>query len=403
MSGFVLSKRAQETPPSPIRKLAGKARVAKAAGRQVFQLNIGQPDIETPDEFFAGLKLYQDRVVAYEASEGNQALRDAWSRYMQVSINLAVPPEQIMITTGASEALVFLFMILCDPGDEVIIFDPTYANYLGFAAISGVNLISIPTQLGENFALPERSRIQSRISPRTRAILLCSPNNPTGTVYSREELQMLLDICSERGLFLIADETYREFVFDGAEALSVLHLSPNDPTVIVVDSLSKRFSLCGARLGCVFTANQEVLRYVLNLSQARLASPSIDQFAAAHMLNNISPNYVERIRTEYQLRRDTVFNELAAVKDVRCVKPKGAFYTVIELPVENAEHFAEYMLTDFSHNNQTVFLAPANGFYTAYHLGLNQVRLAYVLNPNDLKTAVKVLGAGLEAYKKRNG
>jgi aspartate aminotransferase len=400
MPNIPLSKRALQTPPSPIRKLAGHARNAKAKGTTVYHLNIGQPDIPTPKEYFDGLAKYNDKVVAYESSEGNLQLRTAWSKYMQKTIGVTKPAEEFLITTGASEALIFLFMICSDPGDEIIIFDPTYANYIGFAAISGVNLVSIETKLKDNFALPSKEIIQSRITPRTRAILLCSPNNPTGTVYTKNEIQMLINICNERNIFLIADETYREFVYDGLTPLSVLHLDNNNSNIIVVDSLSKRFSLCGARLGCIITNNQEVLRCGLNLAQARLASPSMEQIAAAYMLDNISEDYLKAILQEYEIRRNTLYNSLSKIKGVTANKPQGAFYSVVQLPVKDSSDFAEFLLTKFSHNNKTVFVAPANGFYMTYQGGLNEVRMAYVLESQHIEQAAEILEYGLNAYQK---
>ncbi len=401
MSPIPVSRRASQTPPSPIRKLAPLARSAKERGASVYHLNIGQPDIETPREFFDGLAQYKEKIVAYDISEGNQSLRSAWSSYIKRLNNLDIPAENFLITTGASEALIFVFMLCCDPGDEVIIFDPTYANYIGFAAISGVNLVPIETSLDQNFAMPEADLIHSRITPRTKAILLCNPNNPTGTVYSKAELQRLLEICNERNIFLVVDETYREFVYDGLEPLSVFHLAQKNERVIVVDSLSKRFSLCGARIGCIMTANQEILKKGLNLAQARLASPSIEQVACAYMLDNISDNYLNNMVSEYQRRRDTLFNSLAKLPDVVAQKPSGAFYCVVRLPVPDAADFARFMLEEFTHEKQTVFVAPANGFYMSYQGGLNKIRIAYVLNSESMQRAAEILGLGLQSYLKR--
>ena len=259
MPRIKLSNRARQTPPSPIRRLAHLAEKAKKSGNKVFHLNIGQPDIPSPQEFFDGVRLFKDEVLAYEKSQGNDALCRAWSASMNRALGLQTTPQQFLITTGASEALVFLFMTCCDPGDEVIIFDPTYANYIGFAALAGVNLVPILSKLKDNFALPSLEMIEEQITNRTRAILLCSPNNPTGTVYTREELQFLLNLCEDHNIFFVVDETYREFVYDGLKPFSILELAPNSERVIVVDSLSKRYSLCGARIG------------LLNYSQRRSA------------------------------------------------------------------------------------------------------------------------------------
>jgi len=399
MSPIQLSQRARQTPPSPIRRLAHLAQAAKAAGKKVYHLNIGQPDIKSPPEFLEGLKLYQDLVVAYEASEGNARLRREWAHFINRTLEINLSPEHFLITTGASEALVFVFMTCCDPGDEILIFDPTYANYIGFAAISGVKLVSILTKLKHNFALPGRDEIEAQITPRTRAILLCSPNNPTGTVYNRQELELLLNICNEHNIYLVVDETYREIVFDGLTPLSIFQLDPRNDRVIVVDSLSKRFSLCGARIGGLITSNQEFLAKTLNQAQARLAVSSVDQFAAAHMLSKIKPGYIEGVRTEYQKRRDVLCEALRTISGVEIQKPKGAFYTVARLPVSDSDDFAAFLLSRFSHMGETVFVAPASGFYMTNSTGRDKVRLAFVLDCESLQKAAELLELGLKEYK----
>jgi aspartate aminotransferase len=393
-----LSNRAHNTPPSPIRKLAHLATDAKKSGIHVYHLNIGQPDIESPEEFFKGLREFKQKVVAYEQSQGNEGLCIAWSKYINKSLQIETNPAQFLITMGASEALVFLFMTCCDPGDEVIIFDPTYANYLGFAAISGVHLVPVLSNMEDNFALPARDQIEQRITNRTRAILLCNPNNPTGTVYSREELSFLLNLCEENNIFLILDETYREFVYDQIKPLSILHLAPNNPRVVVVDSLSKRFSLCGARIGCLLTCNEELLAKSLNIAQARLAAPTIDQFAAAYMLENIKDDYLETARTEFQSRRDALYYALKKVPNVAVHKPKGAFYTVAQLPVSDAEDFASFLLAKFSHKRKTTFIAPAAGFYMQNSQGVQKARFAFVLKRSEIEEAIEAFAAGLDQY-----
>ncbi len=401
MSRLKLSNRARNTPPSPIRKLAHLANKAKKAGVHVYHLNIGQPDLESPKEFFDGLHLFKHKVVAYEQSQGNEQLCLAWSNYINRTLQLSTKPEQFLITVGASEALVFLFMTCCDPGDEVIIFDPTYANYLGFAAIAGVNLVPVLSRMDDNFALPPSETIEQKITNRTRAILICNPNNPTGTAYSVEELQRLYDLCEEDNIFLIVDETYRELVYDGLKPVSILNLVPNSNRVIVVDSLSKRFSLCGARIGCLLTCNEEVLATTLNIAQARLAAATIDQFAAAYMLEHIKEDYLEGVRNEFLVRRDTLFEALKEIPGVIAHKPKGAFYSLVELPVNNAEDFASFMLSQFSYQGRTTFIAPAAGFYMQNEHGIRKARLAYVLNKDDIERAIATLAAGLEQYLKR--
>ena len=395
-----LSNRAKNTPPSPIRKLAHLANQAKRAGNHVYYLNIGQPDIDSPEEFFEGLRLFKNKVVAYDQSQGNEGLCRAWSKYINKTLQIETNSEQFLITVGASEALVFLFMTCCDPGDEVIIFDPTYANYLGFAAITGVNLAPVLSNMAENFALPGRAEIEEKITNRTRAILLCNPNNPTGTAYSEEDLKFLLDICEEHNIFLIVDETYREFVYDEAKPVSILRVAPNNRRVIVVDSLSKRFSLCGARIGCLLTSNEEFLATTLHIAQARLAAPTIEQFASAHMLEHINDNYLESVRNEFQSRRDAIYYALKAIPNVLVHKPKGAFYTVVRLPVDNAENFAAYMLSKFSYRDSTTFIAPAAGFYIQRSEGVQMARLAYVLKKEEIVKAIEALAAGLQHYQR---
>jgi aspartate aminotransferase len=398
MTQIQLSNRARITPPSPIRKLAHFADKAKKAGIHVYHLNIGQPDIESPREFFDGLQLFKQNVVAYEQSQGNESLCIAWSKYINRTLQIDTSPEQFLITVGASEALVFLFMTCCDPGDEIIIFDPTYANYLGFAAIAGVKLTPVLSNMENDFALPSGSEIERNITSRTRAILLCNPNNPTGTVYSKTDLELLFKLCEEHNLFLMVDETYREFVYDGLKPLSILHLAPNSDRVIVVDSLSKRFSLCGARVGCLLTCNQEVLAATLKIAQARLAAPTIDQFASAHMLEHIQDDYLERVKNEFLLRRDALFDALKKIPNVAMHKPKGAFYTVVHLPVPDAEDFATFMLDRFSYKKGTTFIAPAAGFYMQNSEGIQKARFAYVLKKSEIEEAIEALGAGLEQY-----
>jgi aspartate aminotransferase len=398
MKELQLSNRARITPPSPIRKLAYLANKAKKAGIHVYHLNIGQPDIESPGEFFEGLRLFNQDVVAYEQSQGNESLCAAWSKYANRTLGINTRPEQFLITVGASEALVFLFMTCCDPGDEVIIFDPTYANYLGFAAIAGVKLEPVLGDMENDFALPAREKIEQRLTERTRAVLLCNPNNPTGTVYSREELRFLFDLCEEHNLFLIVDETYRELVYDDLEPLSILHLAPNSRRVIVVDSLSKRFSLCGARIGCLLTCNEEVLAMTLKIAQARLAAPTIEQFASAYMLEHIQDDYLKRVQSEFAARRDALYNALRKIPGVTMNKPKGAFYTLVGLPVPDAEEFAAFLLDQFSYKKRTTFIAPAAGFYMQNAQGIQKARFAYVLKKSEIEEAIEVLAAGLEHY-----
>ncbi len=402
MSMASLSTRALRTPPSPIRRLSHLATQARASGKHIYGLNIGQPDVPAPPAYFEGLRSYRDQVVAYGPSEGSARLRNAWSAYMNHTLGLNTTADEFLITVGASEALIFVFMTCCDPGDEVIVFDPTYANYIGFAAIAGINLIPILSRLDEGFVLPPCEAITDRITPRTRAILLCSPNNPTGTVYDRKQLEMLLELCKDADIFLVVDETYRELVFDGREPLSILHLDGASERVVVVDSLSKRFSLCGARIGALITPNAELRAKSLNLAQARLSSATLEEHASAHMLEQLPVDYVADVARTYQQRRDAMYTRLVDIPDVATHLPSGAFYTIARLPVDDAERFASFLLSDFDVDGRTLFLAPAAGFYMGYGRGANKVRLAFVLNENDLNEAMTVLHAGLQAYHQRS-
>ncbi len=396
-SNPLLSSRAINTPASPIRSLSPLARIARKT-KTVFGLNIGQPDLATPTEFFEGLAGFHSKVVAYEISEGNLELRTNWCDYLKRASQLEVSPEQMLITTGASEGLVFSFMVTCDPGAEIIVFEPTYANYMGFAAISGVHLVPVSTQLEMGFSLPAIEQVTSKLTANTRAILICNPNNPTGTLYSEQQIKELLELCEDHSLFLIVDETYRDIVFDGRANRSVLEIAPNNQHVIVIDSLSKRFNLCGARIGCLISANMDFLTKTLSLAQARLASPTIDQMAASYLLKNISKDFVQGVCDEYQKRRDALHQGLSQISNVKAFNPHGAFYSILELPVPNATDFIKFMLTDFDLNGETVFLAPAAGFYITPNLGLNQVRIAGVIEQGLLTKSAEIISEGLKQF-----
>jgi len=402
MNSLSLSHRARKTPPSPIRKLAGLAQQAVERGTHVYRLNIGQPDLLSPVEFVRGVQSYSGSVVAYEGSQGSRELLAQWSEYLNRDYRIGITPEEMLITMGASEALIFAFMVCCDPGDEILIFDPTYANYMGFSAISGTRLVPLPCSLENRFALPRGEEIEPFISPYTRAILVCNPNNPTGTVCSDDELLMLVEVCRRRGLFLIVDETYREFVYDGRKPRCIFELAPRDEHIIVIDSLSKRFSLCGARIGCMITWHDELMRAAFHIAQARLAAPTIEQEAAAHMLGGIKRRYLDDAISEYSARRDAAIEALAEIKGVVASVPQGGFYLLARLPVLDAELFATFMLTEFSMAGHTTFVAPAAGFYMRHELGKSTIRIAFVLNQQDTREAIRILGEGLAEYSKRH-
>ena len=398
MAQVRLSSRARKTPASPIRELSMHAHAAAARGLKVLHLNIGQPDIVTPKEFFDGVSNYKEIVIPYEASRGREELCEAWAGYTNRILNLNTKAEDYLITTGASEALVFAFMACCDPEDEIIVFEPTYANYLGFAAVTGVNLVPIQCKPEDEFGLPPLEEIVSKITTKTKSILLCNPNNPTGTVYEKERVESLYKLCEERNLFYIVDETYRELVFDKREPFSVLHIDSKSERIIVIDSISKRFSLCGARIGCVITQNTELYNSMWRIAQARLACSSLDQAGAAHLLREISDKYVQDISDIYEKRRNVLCDRLAKIDGVNIARPHGAFYTIVGLPVDDCHKFSTYMLDNVEHNGCTVFLSPAKGFYLGGGKGQKEVRVAFVLKENDLIQAAEAIEAGLEQY-----
>jgi len=386
-------------PASPIRRLAPMAVEARRAGKTVYGLNIGQPDIPTPPELLDRLRGFDAANVAYGPSEGLPEFLDALHGYYE-GIGLPVERGGIFVTTGGSEAILFVLGMIADPGDEVVVFEPFYTNYSGFSAMLGVRTVPVTTRAEDGYHLPPRSDIEARIGDRTRAILLCSPNNPTGTVYRDDELEMVAALCRERGLFLIADEVYREFTYDGRTHRSVLSLPDLDDRAIVVDSLSKRYSVCGIRVGCIVSRHRELMAAVLRCGQARLCPPTLGQWAATAM-TAVPDAYMEGVITEYQARRDLVYDALTSISGVTLRRPEGAFYVCARLPVDDADRFAEFLLRDFDLDGETVMLAPANGFYATPGLGRNEARLAYVLNRPALSRAMRVLDAALDAYPGR--
>jgi aspartate aminotransferase len=360
-------------------------------------LNIGQPDIKTPRQVIEAVHNYDECIIAYGNSEGRQELREALPDYY-AKYGLNVDAEDILITTGGSEALQFAFMTLCDPYDEIIIPEPYYTNVSSFAHSAMVDLVPVTSKMEEEFSLPDISEFEKRISRKTGAILLCSPNNPTGYVYTNDELLQLLNLCKKYDIFLIVDEVYREFCYDGKEFTSVLSFEEFSDRVICVDSFSKRYSMCGARIGALVSKNKEVLENALKLSQARLCPPDIEQVAALAALNT-DDSYLREVKIEYEQRRDFIVDALQKIDGVKVNNPKGAFYLVAELPVDDAESFATFMLRDFDLNGETVMVAPCEDFYVTKGLGHRQVRIAYVLNTDDLKRAVACIEAGLAAYQ----
>jgi len=394
-----LADRALAMPASPIRRLAPFAAAARAAGKRVFGLNIGQPDIPTPDEILARLQSFDEPNLAYGPSQGLPEMIEA-VRVYYARWNLDFETEEIFITTGGSEALLFTYAAVADPGDEVVVFEPFYTNYSGFAGMVGVKTVPVTTHAENGYHLPDKATIEAAISDRTRAIMLCSPNNPTGTVYGDDEMERVAAVCRERDLFLVSDEVYREFTYDGKQHRSALTLEGMDDRVILTDSLSKRVSMCGARIGWIATRNRAFLECVLKFGQARLCPPTLEQKLGA-ALNEVPQAYMQGVIAEYERRRDCVFEALQQMPGVFVLRPEGAFYLCARLPVDDANKFAEFLLRDFDVDGETVMVAPADGFYATPGLGRQEIRIAYVLNEGDLVRAMRILGQALAAYPGR--
>ncbi len=392
---LAVSNRGKLMPPSPIRKLVPYAEAAKKRGIKVYHLNIGQPDIETPPQILDAVKNADFKVLEYSHSAGNESYRKKLTGYYK-NAGIDVDFNEIIITTGGSEAILFGFMSCLDAGDEVIIPEPFYANYNGFAVAADVKVKSITSAIETGFALPPIDEFEKVITAKTKAIVICNPNNPTGYLYSKEEMEILKKIIIKHNLFLFADEAYREFCYEG-EHCSAMHLSGVEDHVILMDTISKRYSACGARIGALVTKNKEVLQSVMKFAQARLSPPGLAQILGEAAVD-LPANYFEKTKAEYKLRRDTIVKRLNAIPGVFCPNPGGAFYAMASLPVDNADVFCQWLLESFSHNNKTVMLAPASGFYGTPGLGTNEVRLAYVLNVKAINEAMDCLEKALEQY-----
>ncbi|NQT79289.1 MAG: pyridoxal phosphate-dependent aminotransferase [Candidatus Aminicenantes bacterium] len=391
-----ISKRGQEIQPSPIRKLKPYADKAIERGIHVYFINIGQPDIPTPQPILDAIRGYDEKVLSYGPAQGLLELRQAIADYF-TSYNIPLTSENVIITIGGSEAIHFSFCVVADPGDEIIIPEPFYTNYNGFASFADIKIVPLTLRIEDGFRLPPKEEIESRITSRTRAILLCSPNNPTGTVYTPEELERVISIVEEHDLFLIGDEVYKEFVYEGNTHKSILEYEEVKDRVIVVDSISKRFSSCGARVGAVVTRNEELYQSLLKFAQARLCPPSVEQKAALAAYR-MGLDYFQPVREEYEKRRDILFEGLKDIPGIVIHKPQGAFYIIVRLPIKDAEHFVKWMLTDFFLDKKTVMVAPAQGFYCSPGKGKDEVRIAYVLKEEDLRRAIDVFKEGLNKY-----
>ena len=394
-----LSERATKLPESPIRKLVPFAEAAKSRGTHVYHLNIGQPDISTPPEFFEAIQAANIDVLAYSHSAGNLSLRQQIASYYR---NLGHPltESEINVTTGASEALSFVFASVMNQDDEVIVPEPFYANYSSFSLANSVQVVPVPSRIEDHFALPDIEEFERRITDKTRAILICNPGNPTGVIYPQEALLCLKSIVEKHDLFLIADEVYREFAYDGRTHCSTLGLEGMEQNVVVVDSISKRFSACGARIGCVISRNSELMQSVLKLSQARLSPPTYGQ-VGAEAVYQLPESYYQDVVQEYSARRDLLKSTLRSIDGVVCPDVDGAFYAMVRLPVDSAEKFCQWMLEEFDHEGATVMMAPGEGFYSTPGAGIDEVRIAYVLNQDELGNAMKCIEAGLAAYPGR--
>lgn len=386
-------------PESPIRKLVPFAENAKKSGKKVYHLNIGQPDIHTPKIALDAISSFSKSVVEYSHSAGFESYRKGLSKYYQ-NIDINVSHSDLLITTGGSEALLFALNSCLDDGDEIIIPEPFYANYNGFSISSGVKVVPIATNIDDGFALPSIQEFEKLITSRTKAILICNPGNPTGYLYSKAELESLKEIVVKNNLFLIADEVYREFAYDGEKHHSVLNISGIENHAIVIDSTSKRYSMCGIRVGCIVSKNKDVISTALKFAQARLSPPTFGQIAGEAALCT-PQSYFDKVSKEYVDRRNILVNGLNSIEGVICPKPKGAFYAIAKLPVDNADEFAKWLLEEFSFEGETIMVAPAAGFYSTINSGFNQVRIAYVLNKDSLKKAVQILKEALKVYPGR--
>ncbi|MBS1773353.1 MAG: pyridoxal phosphate-dependent aminotransferase [Bacteroidetes bacterium] len=393
----VISHRGAQMPPSPIRKLVPFAEAAKKRGTKVYHLNIGQPDIETPKAIMDAVRNVKMKVLEYSHSAGMESYRKKLVEYYKRN-NIDINHNQIIVTTGGSEAILFAIMSCMDPGDEIIIPEPFYANYNGFGTSAGVKVVPIPSSIETGFALPPIEAFEKAVTTRTKAIMICNPNNPTGYLYSKEELEVLKEICLKHDLFLFSDEAYREFCYDGRKHISALSLEGLEEHAILMDTISKRYSACGGRIGAFVTKNQQVLDAAMKFAQARLSPPSFAQILGEAAVD-LPLNYFDEVHAEYNARRDLLVKRLQAMPGVTCPLPGGAFYAMAKLPVDDSERFCQWLLEEFSYNGATVMMAPAAGFYATPGKGRNEVRLAYVLNTEDINAAMDCLEQALKEYK----
>lgn len=399
MKNISISDRAEKTPASAIRKLVPLADQAKQKGIKVYHVNIGQPDLPTPPEIISAIHNFGEKTLEYAPSTGMQEAVDAWRTFYN-NKGFHLNAEGIIVTSGGSEGLIFAFLTVADPGEELLVFEPFYTSYAIIAAMGNIVLHPVLTKVEDGFHLPSRSQIERSITKKTKGIVVCNPNNPTGTLYTPEEVRMLADIALKHNLFIISDETYQEIVFDNKKVLPFATFDKLSQQLIIADSVSKRFNSCGARVGCVASKNREVMQAILRLAQSRLSVATVEQLALVPMLKNHKP-YVEKIKKIYQSRRNTVVTGLKQIPGVTCVAPEGAFYIIPKLPIDNSDTFAEFLLTGFSDRKETVMIAPATGFYATPGLGKKEIRIAYVLEEKKLERAIELLGLAITAYNKK--
>ncbi len=393
----LISSKGKNMPESPIRKLVPYAEKATQLGKKIYYLNIGQPDIKSPKIAMDAVANSAIEVLAYSRSEGSDSYREKIANYYKKN-NIQVESNQIIVTTGGSEALLFAMGTICDQDDEIIIPEPFYANYNGFATASGVNIVPVISKIENNFALPPISEFEKLITPKTKAIIICNPGNPTGYLYSQDEIKKLAKIVLKHNLFLVADEVYREFTYDGDKHYSILQEETLSENGIIIDSVSKRYSMCGARIGCLVSKNKEVIATALKFAQARLSPPTFAQIVSEAALET-PQSYFDDVIKEYKERRNILIENLQQIPGVKVGVPKGAFYCIVELPVENSDHFAQWLLEEFDYKGETIMVAPAGGFYSTNGVGLNQIRIAYVLKKEDLISSVEILKRALKEYR----
>ncbi|MBN2543949.1 pyridoxal phosphate-dependent aminotransferase [bacterium] len=394
-----ISDRAANTQASPIRKLVPLAMEAKARGVKVYHLNIGQPDIPTHPAFLNAVHSFPHKVLQYSNSQGLPEYIEWLIKYYQ-GIGIELEKDEIMVTSGGSEAVIFAIFATTNPGDNILVFEPFYTNYNGYATMASVDLIPITTHPETGYHPPGKEEIESKINDRTRAIMICSPNNPTGTVLTRDEIEMITEIAIEHNLFLISDEVYREYFYEN-EPISVLSLPQLGEKAVLLDSISKRFSACGARVGCIATHNKDLLKACIRFGQARLCSPTIEQYGAKAVLESLEPKYFDDMRAEFRARRDVLYEELMKIDGLICKKPTGAFYIMAKFPINDIEDFAKWLLTDFQTDGATTMIAPGPGFYATKGLGNSEARVAYVLNTEDIKKALKILQEAVSVYNSK--